>query len=360
MKNSTKYRKPPFRRTRDNFIDDVRSEQNQRADLGIGRHLQTRRDKDKTKNVGITLYDIDFAIKSFVEHKMMLRVEDNGELLVVPMIYANSEKWASIQKNGFLKDKKGKTIVPLITFRRSGMSIKPEMKRNKVASTKQIAYVMQQRYNRNTPYDKFSTQYQKKRPYEYFMTPMPDFVDITYDFIVWCEYQNQLNHIIEQFIYFSGQAFGDKNFFKFSTNLDSLSIEDNNTSGQDRVVKSSFQLLVHGYLIPKDVAAETTTKRVLSANKIRFVSEMVGDINSMMDPNSVNYFGTTNDLNSRLGVSTTDGRNADGRNAGSRFRGPNDSGTDALDEFRRKVGQMIDISLSRSPDVYTSEIDDTD
>lgn len=354
MFNSAKYRKPAIRRTRDSFIDDVNSEQNPRVDFGKQRHLQTRRDKDKTRSVSITLYDIDFSVKSFVDQKMMLRVEDNGESIVVPVIYANSEKWASIQKDGFLKDKKGKTIVPLITFRRSGVAINQGLKRNKVATTKQIAYVMQQRYNRTTPYDKFSTQYEKKPSYEYYVTPMPDFVDITYDFIVWCEYQTQLNHILEQFVYFAGQAFGDKNYFKFSTNMDSMNIEDSNTTGQDRVVRSTFQLTVHGYLIPKDVAAETTTKRLVSANKIRFVSEAFGDINSMMNPDSVNYYGATNELNSRL-------RGANQANSErGRFRNVNSGGDETLAEFRRRVAQMVDISLNRSADVYTVEIDNTE
>ena len=44
MRNSSRYRKPPLRRTRDTFIDDINSEQNQRADLGKGRHLHIRRD----------------------------------------------------------------------------------------------------------------------------------------------------------------------------------------------------------------------------------------------------------------------------------------------------------------------------
>ena len=331
MKNSSKYRIPPLRRTRDSFIDDKNSEQNQRPDLGKGRHLQTRRDTDKTRSVGVTLYDIDFAVKSFVDQKMLLKVEDGNESVPVPMIYANSEKWASIQKDGFLKDKKGKTIAPLITFRRSGVTIKNEMRRNKVANTKQIAYVMQQRYNRMAPYDKFHTQYEKKRPYEYFLAPMADYVDLTYDFIAWCEYQNQLNYIIENFIYYGGQSFGDKNFFKFSTNLDSINIEDSNTTGQDRIVRASFQLTVHGYLLPKDIGMETTTKRVISANKIRFVSELFGDINSMMNPDSINYL------------------------SGGRFGSINNDADGRLRDWKSRSSRRDDNFDNRPPDVYPEE-----
>ena len=148
MQNSTRYRKPPLKRTRDSFIDDKNLQEQPRYDLGEQRHRQVRRDKDRTRSIGTTLYDIDFAIKSFIDQKIQLMVEDNGEYIPIPTIYANAVKWASIQKDGFLKDKKGKTLAPLITFRRSGVTVKQELKRNKVASQYQLSYVFQQKYKK--------------------------------------------------------------------------------------------------------------------------------------------------------------------------------------------------------------------
>lgn len=292
MKNSSKYRKPPLRRTRDSFIDDVNLQTN-RSDFTQNRHLEVRRDKDKTRSLGITLYDVDFAIKSFIDKSIQLKVEDNGESITVPTIYANSEKWASIQKDGFLKDKRGKTIAPLISFKRSIVTIKPEMKRNKVATTDQLAYFMSQKYNRLMPYDRFSTLYDKRKSRDYFITPIPDYVDVTYDFVVWCEYQSQLNHVLENFVYFAGQSFGEKNFFKFSTNLDNLTMEESNMSGQDRLVRANFELLVHAYLLPKEAATQVTTKRVVSPNKILFGAETFSTIDDIL--------GDTTDVESDLG-----------------------------------------------------------
>lgn len=334
MQNSSPYRKPPLKRTRDSFIDDKNSIEHPRIDLGKGRHTQIRRDKDRVRNIGITLYDIDFAVKSFIDQSMQLRVEDNGESVVVPTIYANAEKWASIQRNGYLKDKKGKTLVPLLTFRRSGVTMKNELKRNKVASTNQLAYIVQPKYNRRSPYDKWSTLYgnQDKRPFEYFITPIPDYVDITYDFIGWCEYQNQLNYIIEQFVYFTGQSFGERNFLKFSTNADSFTMEDNNTTGQDRVVRATFQIVVHGYLLPKNIAAESTTKRVVSANRIIFASEAFKTADQIFSENDNRFgFGTGGNLN---------------RNELERS-----------EDLRRKLEDFTEIGLRNSPDVYPTEND---
>ena len=77
MENSSRYRKPPLRRTRDSFIDDKNLQQQPRVDFGKDRGSQIRRDKDKVRNVGVTLYDIDFAIKSFIDKTMQLKIEDN-------------------------------------------------------------------------------------------------------------------------------------------------------------------------------------------------------------------------------------------------------------------------------------------
>jgi hypothetical protein len=379
MQNSTRYRKPPLKRTTDSFIDDMKSAENPRIDFGQARSTQIRRDKDKTRNLGVTLYDVDFAIKSFIDQSMKLKVEDNGELIQVPVIYANSEKWASIQKDGFLKDKKGKTLVPLITFRRSSVAIKNELKRNKVASINQgMAYITRQKYNTSTPYDKFSVLYEKKRPSEYFLTPIPDYVDVTYDFIVWCEYQNQLNFLIENFIYFSGQTFGDKNFFKFSTNMDSISIEDSNTTGQDRVVRASFSILAHAYLIPKEIATQASMQRVVTANKLSFGFETIGGLSSLYNNSAIN--GTTNrqidrytDENGIAGavrgpggsgvLGARGGVNGVGNGVGngsSNFRNLNQSGDEAnLAYYRRKMEEFIDISENSEPGIYPKENDFT-
>jgi hypothetical protein len=335
MQNSSKYRKPPIKRTRDSFIDDQNSIENPRVDFGKARHREVRRDKDRIRNLGITLYDVDFAIKTFIDQTMQLKIEDNGEYISVPTLYANSEKWASIQKNGFLKDKKGKTMVPLISFRRSNVTMTNELKRNKVASTNQLTYVMKSRYSKLQPYDRFSTLYNVKQSQEYFVTPIPDYVQITYDFIAWCEYQQQLNYLVEQFVYFTGQSFGDKNFFKFSTNMDSVTMEDNNTTGQDRVVRATFQIVVHAYLLPKEIAGETTTRRIVAPNKISFTSEAFSSINEIFSGVSGKHSGEAHEPFNELNIDNIE----------------------ELEEIQRRLNNFTETSINRSPDVYPTEID---
>lgn len=328
MKNSSPYRKPPVRKTIDSFIDDKNLVERPRIDLGQSRHTQIRRDKDRVKSIAITLYDIDFAVKSFIEQTMKLRVEDNGEQVPIPVLYANSEKWASIQRNGYLKDKKGKTLVPLITFRRSGVSMKNELRRNKVATTNQLGYVIKPRYTVGAPYDKWSTLYgsNNKTPQEYYVTPIPDYVDLTYSFIAWTEYQNQLNHIVEQFVYFTGQSFGERNSLKFSTNAETFSMEDNNTSGQDRVVRSAFDITVHGYLLPRQAGNEVTTKRIVSMNRVTFTQEVSRDAAATFQQNDTAF---NDNINTDKG--------------------------EKLDDLKRRIEYSEEKEINRSPDVYSTE-----
>ena len=222
---------------------------------------------------------------------MQLKVQDNGEYIPVPTLYANSEKWASIQRHGYLKDKKGKTLVPLITFRRSGVQMKQELRRNKVATSDQLSFIMQQKYNKLSPYDRFSSLYGTKLPKEYFITPIPDYVDVTYDFVLWCEYQSQLNNLLESFVYYSGQSFGEKNFFRFASAIENLNMEDTNTTGQDRIVRANFQLVIHACLLPKEIAGEITTKRVVAPNRVTFNTETSRDINGAIRENQELYGG---------------------------------------------------------------------
>ena len=352
MKNSSPYRKPAIGRTIDSFIDNKNLVEKPRIDLGKSRHTQIRRDKDKVKSIGITLYDIDFAVKSFIEQTMQLSVDDNGENILVPVLYANSEKWASIQRNGYLKDKKGKTLVPIITFRRSSVNMKSEMRRNKVATTNQLGWVIQPRYSVNAPYDRWSTLYgnNDRATQEYFVTPIPDYVDVTYDFIAWTEYQNQLNFLVEQFVYFTGQSFGEKNSLKFATNVDSFNMEDNNTTGQDRVVRSSFQITVHGYLLPKTAGNQITTKRVVSMNKVKFDQESYRDAVTPFNQNDAIYnSGQFKNLN-------TNNQNDAIYNSGQ-FKNLNTNDREGIEDLQRRLNNFEEKGLNNSPGVYSTEND---
>ena len=83
--------------------------------------------KDDVKNLSVGIMDMDSAIMYYFNEVIKPEVEVNKEKVKVPCIYASPERWVSIQKQGFLRDKKRKILTPLIVFKRTGMSRDDDM-----------------------------------------------------------------------------------------------------------------------------------------------------------------------------------------------------------------------------------------
>ena len=79
------------------------------------------RSNDSIKNPAVTLMDVDSAILFYFENVINPSVEDNGENVKVPIMYASPERWKAIQRDGFMKDKKRQTITPVIAYRRTSL-----------------------------------------------------------------------------------------------------------------------------------------------------------------------------------------------------------------------------------------------
>ena len=75
----------------------------------VRRATQIRRDDDTTTGISITLYDIDFAIKRYIEQTIKPFIIENGRKVPVPIQYGSPEKWSSMQKLAALRDGKSKS-----------------------------------------------------------------------------------------------------------------------------------------------------------------------------------------------------------------------------------------------------------
>ena len=86
----------------------------------------SRKDED-IKNAEVTLMDMDSAIMFYFDEVIKPAVLDNGENVKVPIMYASPERWKAIQRDGFMRDKKRKTITPVIVYRRTSIEKDSEM-----------------------------------------------------------------------------------------------------------------------------------------------------------------------------------------------------------------------------------------
>ena len=109
---------------------------------------------------------------------------------------------------------------------------------------------------------------------EYYASPVPEFVDVSYEFLLWCEYTQQLNSLVEQIMPTNGFAYGTT--YKFPTNLADVTFDTSNATGEDRIVRATIPAVVKGTLVmPFEIRRSSFEKR-FSVKKIVFGKETDG------------------------------------------------------------------------------------
>ena len=234
----------------------------------VNRAKQIRRDTDVQKDITISLLDIDNAIVKQLE-KFQLAVVDEGKNIKVPIFYASPEKWKSIQRDGIIRDYNGKIILPALVFQRT-TSAKDESMRT---FNRYLNYPVMRMYSEKNRYTPFKALIGQNVPvHEVYNVVMPDHMLFTYNFIIWAEYIKQMNAIVERFNFEAEDYWGDIRGLRFRTRVDSFSHTIELQVDQDRMVKTEFDLLVNGYLLPdvidKFKAREVTTQKFFTPKKV--------------------------------------------------------------------------------------------
>ena len=241
----------------------------------INRGTVLARTKDDVKNPSVTLMDMDGAILHYFEKVIKPSVEDNGENVKVPIMYASPERWKAIQRDGFMKDKKRQTITPVIAYRRTSIEKDETLPIDKLdANNPHHFYTFEKKFSDVNRYDNFSTQIGLLPQKEYYNVTMPDYVTLTYDFIIWTSYIEQMNKIVERVTYSDGAYWGDPDKMKFRTHIDSFT-DATEVSDVERLVRTTFTVTMKGYLLPKgNFDHRSTTQKYLTPKKVIFGTEV--------------------------------------------------------------------------------------
>jgi len=237
------------------------------------------RSGENIKNPEVTLIDIDSSILFYFDKVIQPSVEDNGENVKVPIMYASPERWNSIKKQGFMRDKKRQVITPVVVYRRTSVTKDETVPQDKLdANNPHMFYTFQKKFSQENKYDKFSQQIGLLPQREYYNVMMPDYVTISYDFIIWTSYIEQMNSIVEKIVYSDGAYWGDPEKMRFRSSIDSF--EDATEIGDtERLVRTNFSVTLRGYLLPKgNFDHRSTTQKFLTPKKIIFGTETVDNI----------------------------------------------------------------------------------
>ena len=251
----------------------------------VNRALQHKRE-DTIQDVSVSLMDMDSAIMFYFENVIKPTVVENGETVKVPLMYSSPERWAAIQKTGFMRDKKRQIILPVIAFRRTGMEKDDTMSVDKMDPEEpKLHYSFERKYNANNRYDNFTVQQGLLPQREYYNVAMPDYMVLSYDFIVWTHYIEQMNKLIERINWSAGSYWGEPNKMRFRTNIDSYS-DATEVADAERIIRTEFSVTLKGYLIPEafnELAGPHTAGTFLTPKRVIVGSEVSADVASTME-----------------------------------------------------------------------------
>jgi len=241
------------------------------------RENQRTRKNDDTKDFTVGLKDIDSAIVYYFQNVIKPSVQQNGIRVPVPFIYGSPERWASIQKDGYYRDKDGKMQAPLIMFKRDSVE-KNRSLGNKMDANNPIHFgVFEKKYSNKNVYDAFGILTNRIPVREFYGVIIPDYVNLVYSCTIFTEYVEQMNKIVESINFASDSYWGDPERFQFRAAIDNYTTSTELVEGNDRVVKTTFQIKLAGYIVSDAINTSVANPRkYFSKSAVTFNIETAG------------------------------------------------------------------------------------
>jgi hypothetical protein len=240
------------------------------------RAYDTKSSEGMGSPVSIGLQTIDTAILKYLQTKIKPVVTQHGKQIQVPVLYGNPERWKSAQVDGAIRDKNGMIQLPIMMIRRTGM------KENAInnPTNKYQNYLFKTGWNSRNIYDRFAAVNGVTPTQRYQQTLIPDYYDITYEGMIWTEFMEQMNKIIEGLSFESNEYWGEDNNYKFKAKIDQFEQITDLPANDARLVRSKFNIDVKAYILPQSALDKNgnrtqTTRLQYSTKKVVFESEVV-------------------------------------------------------------------------------------
>ena len=231
---------------------------------------------DSHQDFSVGIKDIDESIHYYFNNVIRPNVIQNGKRKNVPIIYGNQERWKAVQKDGYYRDKNGKIQAPIIMYKRESLEKNRSLGNKIDAGSPQNLVIFEKKYSRKNFYDRLSVLTNRKEQREYQGVVIPDYVTLTYSCIIFTDYIEQNNKIIEAINYASDSYWGDPNKFKFRSTIDSYATETDVAQGNDRVTRTTFNITLNGYIIPDSINAQLQgNRKFYSKSSVIFGMETV-------------------------------------------------------------------------------------
>ena len=250
---------------------------------------------DDTKPFSVGIKDIDESIMYYFNNVIRPSVIQNGERIAVPIIYGSPERWKSIQKDAFYRDKKGAIMMPILMFKRDSIEKNRSLSRKLDANSPNLYTSWTKSYDNKNFYSNFGLLNNRIPTKQFIANVVPDYATLTYNCIVQTYYVEQLNKIIEAINYASDSYWGDPERFKFRASIDSFTTVTELQQSQERLVRGTFNIKMYGYIVP-----DIIQKDLNSVKKYDEKSKLIFSMETDSSPNRYEANPTvTNDGRSR-------------------------------------------------------------
>ena len=230
--------------------------------------------RDASRNFKVGLKDIDTAIIGHMNNIMKPRVKEANEIIKVPVLYGNEERWKSVRGRGTLRDSNGAIILPVIIIKRTSLSMNEQMPLSFYMDVQGnfISVIRSSTgWSKNNRYSRFNVLTGKKPTQEFIKTGMPDFVVCNYTIVMMTSYMEQMNDLNSLMIEHLETYWGDQTSYRFVTSLGGdITNEEQMESQGERLIRNEFSMLVKGYIISEFTenvfGKRSQTKRDYSKN----------------------------------------------------------------------------------------------
>jgi hypothetical protein len=143
---------------------------------------------------------------------------------------------------------------------------------NKIdANNPQNFHVFESSYTKKNQYDNFLALSNREPVKEFKVVVVPEYVTLTYSAMIFTNHLEQNNKIIEAFQYAANTYWGQEGRFQFRARIDNFSTSTEYSSGEDRTTRTTFTIVLNGYIIPDTVNRDISyPKKFLSKAQVIF------------------------------------------------------------------------------------------
>lgn len=248
-------------------------------DGSTNRGYDNKFDEGDSAPIQVTLEFINDTIMDYFQNTIKPNIDDNGNIRSVEVLYGTGERWANVRQFGALRDPMNqKLLTPLIMLRRTNVTRSQPMNPN----NKYLYTTMDNGWNARNVYDKFAVLNSITPSRQLRKVMIPDYMELTYEVVLWTEYQEQMDRLIEQINIEAEEFWGKRNNFKFRVNINEFVSQADLPASQDRIIRTTFQMKVNAYLIPermvKNFKLISTSEKTYTAKKMVAFTEVVNNL----------------------------------------------------------------------------------